>query len=199
MKVSSGPAPLPFYPGSIALDSPRVFRLPSIDGVTYAPWYDAARFDKRSHPAFDLHAQLRQLAVNLPFLKDQILGAGAALLVPLLILVWYAPRASFRHFAATWFCTLPAAAVVGMYLLVHLVQRFVLGFSLATLGCRLGVGFCAPRTATLGTPGNAGWDPCLCCLYDARVAPLRRFTANGIGRARHGYCRGHFPTPHRSG
>ena len=130
----SGPAPLPFYPGSIALDSPRVFRLPSIDGVTYAPWYDAARFDKRSHPAFDLHAQLRQLAVNLPFLKDQILGAGAALLVPLLILVWYAPRASLRHFAATWFCTLPAAAVVGMYLLVHLVQRFVLGFSLVLWG-----------------------------------------------------------------
>jgi hypothetical protein len=134
MKVSYGPAPLPFYPGSIALDSPRVFRLPSIDGVTYAPWYDAARFDKRSHPALDLHAQLRQLAVNLPVLKDQILGAGAALLVPLLILVWYAPRASLRHFAATWFCTLPAAAVVGMYLLVHLVQRFVLGFSLLLWG-----------------------------------------------------------------
>jgi len=134
MKVSYGAAPLPFYPGSVALDAPRVFRLPSIDGVTYAPWYDAARFDKRSHPAFDLRAQLRQLAVNLPFLKDQIFGAGAALLVPLLILVWYAPRASLRHFAATWFCTLPAAAVVGMYLLVHLVQRFVLGFSLLLWG-----------------------------------------------------------------
>ena len=54
--------------------------------------------------------------------------------MPLLILVWYAPRASFRHFAATWFCTLPVAAVIGMYLLVHLVQRFVLGFSLVLWG-----------------------------------------------------------------
>jgi len=134
MKVSYGYAPLPFYPGSIALDSPRVFRLPSIEGVTYAPWYDAARFDKHSHPAFDLRAQFRQLTVNLPFLKDQIFGAGAALLVPWLILVWYAPRASLRHFAVTWFCTLPATAVVGMYLLVHLVQRFVLGFSLLLWG-----------------------------------------------------------------
>jgi hypothetical protein len=134
MKVSHGYAPLPFYPGPIALDSPRVFRLPSIEGVTYAPWYDAARFDKRSYPAFDLRAQIRQLAVNLPFLKDQIFGAGAALLVPLVILVWYEPRASLRHFATTWFCTLPAAFVIGMYLLVHLVQRFVLGFSLVLWG-----------------------------------------------------------------
>ena len=131
---SSGGGDPTFYPGSIAFDSPRVFRLPSIAGVTYAPWYDAARFDKRSHPTFDLCAQLRQLAINLRYPREQILGAGAALLVPLLILVWYTPGASLRHFAATWFCTLPAAAVFGMYLLVHLVQRFVLGFSLVLWG-----------------------------------------------------------------
>jgi hypothetical protein len=134
MKDPSGGAPIPFYPGSIVFDSPRVFRLPSIAGVTYAPWYDAARFDKHTHPIFHLREQFRQLAVNLRYPREQILGAGASLSVPLLILVWYTPRASLRNFAATWFCTLPTAAVIGMYLLVHMVPRFVLGFSLILWG-----------------------------------------------------------------
>jgi hypothetical protein len=134
MKESNGGAPIPFYPGAIVFDSPRVFRLPSIAGIAYVPWYDAARFDKHSHPAFNLHDQVRQLAVNLRYPREELLGAGAALTVPLLILVWQAPKASLRHFAATWFCTLPAIAVFGMYLLVHLVQRFVLGFSLVLWG-----------------------------------------------------------------
>jgi hypothetical protein len=164
MRASYGSAPLPFYPGSVALDSPRVFRLPSIEGVAYAPWYDAARFDKRSHPTFDLRDQLRQLAINLRSLKEQILGAGAALLVPLLILVWYTPKASLCHFAATWFCTLPAFAVVGMYLLVHLVQRFVLGFSLVLWGAALasifvppGLHLLARRAMLAGTLVFAGY------------------------------------------
>jgi hypothetical protein len=129
-------APMPFYPGSIVLDSPRVFRLPSIYGVTYAPWYDAARFDKRSHPSVNLRGQLRRLAINLRSLEEQI-REGSALLVPLLILVWYSPNASLRHLAATWFCTLPAVGVVGMYLLVYLVSRYMFGFSLLLWGAAL--------------------------------------------------------------
>jgi len=97
MTVPYGAAPIPFYPGAIAFDSPPVFRLPTMEGITYAPWYDAARFDKRSRPAFRLRGQLRQLAINLQSLKEQVLGTGAALLVPLLILAWYTPK---RHFAA---------------------------------------------------------------------------------------------------
>jgi hypothetical protein len=128
-KDSQG-AGLPFYPGPIVFSSPRVLHDPSIAEVTYAPWYDAARFDQRSHPFFNLRDQLRQLAINLRYPREALLGVGTALTVPLLILVWYAPIASLRHFVATWFCTLPAAAVFGMYLLVHLVGRFVLGFSL---------------------------------------------------------------------
>jgi hypothetical protein len=129
MKEEPG-SPIPFYPGPILLDSPRVFGLPSIAGVTYAPWYDATRFDTRTHPRFDWRGQLRELAINLRYPKEQLMGAGAALIVPMLLLAWYTARASLRHFTASWFCTLPAAAIFGMYLLVHLVQRFVLGFSL---------------------------------------------------------------------
>ncbi len=132
--ADSGAGERSFYPGPIVFDSPRVFRLPLIPGVTYAPWYDAARFDKRSHPTFDLRAQLRQLAINLRYPREYILGEGAALTVPLLILAWYTPNTSLRHFASAWFCTLPVAAVFGMYLLVHLVARFVLAFSLVLWG-----------------------------------------------------------------
>jgi hypothetical protein len=129
-------APLPFYPGPSVFDSPRVFRVPFplIEGVTYAPWYDASRFDKHSRPFFNLHDQLRQLAVNLRYSRETLLGQGAALTVPLLFLVGCDPKASLRRFAATWFFTLPALAVFGMYLLVHLVERFVLGFSLLLWG-----------------------------------------------------------------
>jgi hypothetical protein len=103
---------------------------------TYAPWYDAARFDQRTHPVFNLRAQLRQLAVNLQSLKEELLGAGAALLVALLILACYTAKASLRNLASTWFCTLPVIAVFGMYLLLHLVTRFVLGFSLVLWASR---------------------------------------------------------------
>jgi hypothetical protein len=137
MKDLNYGAPIPFYPGAIVAESPRVFHVPSIHGITYAPWYDAARFDKRAHPTLNLHDQFRQLTVNLHYTREQLFGAGAALTVPLLVLIWYAPKEWLRHFAATWFCTLPTVAVVGMYLLVHLVQRFMLGFSLVLWGTAL--------------------------------------------------------------
>jgi hypothetical protein len=133
-KDQSGGAPIPFYPGPTIFESPRVFQVPSIEGITYAPWYDASRFDKRSHPVFNLRQQLEQFAGNLRYSREQLLGAGAVLTVPLLILVLYEPRASLRRFAASWFCTLPALGVFGMYLLVHLVERFVIGFSLVLWG-----------------------------------------------------------------
>ncbi len=133
-KDSPGSAPVPFYPGPAVFNSPRVFRVPMLEGVTYASWYDASRFDKHSHPFFNLRDQLRQLAVNLRYSRETLLGQGAVLTVPLLILVWHEPKASLRRFSATWFFTLPALAVFAMYLLVHLVGRFVMGFSLLLWG-----------------------------------------------------------------
>ena len=133
-KDSSAGAPLPFYPGPVIFHSPRVFRVPTIDEVTYAPWYDATRFDTLSRPRLNLRDQLRQLGINLRYSRQELLGEGAALTVPLLIVVFYSPRASLRRFAATGFCTLPAIGIFGMYLLVHLVERFVIGFSLLLWG-----------------------------------------------------------------
>jgi hypothetical protein len=127
-------APVPFYPGAIASDSPRVFRNPSMQGITYAPWYDAARFDVRTHPAIDFHNQLRQLAINLRYVKEQLLCATAAVTVPLIFLLWNRPRESLSNLASTWYWTVPALAIFGMYLLVHLVERFVIGFSLLLWG-----------------------------------------------------------------
>jgi len=132
--MTTDAAPLPFYPGPAVFGSPRVFLVPYLEGVTYAPWYDAARFDKRSQPRLSLRGQLRQLAVNLKLIKEQVLGTEAVLLVPLLILWWQRPNPSWRRLVATCFCTLPIVGVVGLYLLTHLVMRFVLGFFLVLWG-----------------------------------------------------------------
>jgi hypothetical protein len=51
-----------------------------------------------------------------------------------MILVCTAPKAFFRRFAGAWFCTLPVLIVIGLYLLVHLVDRFMLGFLLVLWG-----------------------------------------------------------------
>lgn len=131
-------APLPFYPGPTVADTPRVFQIPQLAGVTYAPWYDAARFDARSRPTLSLRAQLRQIAVNLKFAKEQVFGAEAALLVPLLILLWYTPKPARWLLAATSFYTLPVLGVMGMYFLTHLVIRFILGFLLVLWGAAFG-------------------------------------------------------------
>jgi hypothetical protein len=131
---SDSHAPLPFYPGRVTLDFPRVFQIPRLEGVTYAPWYDASRYDKRSRPTLQLHGQLRQIATNLKFLREVFLGTDAALTVCLIILICSEPRVFLRRFASVWFCTLPTLMVIGMYVLVHLVDRFMLGFVLALWG-----------------------------------------------------------------
>jgi len=131
---AEGGASFPFFPGPIVLNVPRVFRIPRIEGVTYAPWYDAARFDKRSHATLNLRGELRQLAINLKCLNEEILGTHSALFVCLIILTCAAPRASFSRFASAWVCIAPMVLVIGMYLLVHLVDRFMIGFSLALWG-----------------------------------------------------------------
>jgi hypothetical protein len=149
---------------------------------TYAPWYDAARFDQRTHPVFNLRAQLRQLAVNLQSLKEELLGAGAALLVALLILACYTAKASLRNLASTWFCTLPVIAVFGMYLLLHLLRDSCSVFRWCS-GRRVRIGSCAFRTGRISTARHAGWNTGLCGEHDPRSASLCRITAQGIGCA----------------
>lgn len=127
-------APLPFYPGRVTLDFPRVFEIPRLDGIIYAPWYDPSRFDKRSRPTLRWHNQLRQIATNLKSLKEVLLGTDSALTVCLIILICSEPKVFLRRFASAWFCTLPALLVIGMYVLVHVVDRFVLGFALVLWG-----------------------------------------------------------------
>ena len=54
--------------------------------------------------------------------------------MPLLILLWQRPKQSWHRLVAAWFCLLPILGVVGLYLLTHLVMRFVLGFLLVLWG-----------------------------------------------------------------
>jgi hypothetical protein len=130
----NGGASFPFFPGSVLLKSPRVFKIPRLDGVTYAPWYDAARFDKRSHPVLKIRGQIRQLAINLKTLQGEILGRYSALLVCLIILIFDSGKGYFSRLASAWFCVIPVTMIIGMYLLVHLVDRFMIGFLLVLWG-----------------------------------------------------------------
>jgi hypothetical protein len=127
-------APLPFYPGRVISDFPRVFQIPMLEGITYAPWYDPSRFDRRIRPTLRWRNQLRQIAANLKSLKEVLLGTDSALTVCLIILICSEPKVFLRRFASAWFCTLPALLVIGMYVLVHVVDRFVLGFALVLWG-----------------------------------------------------------------
>jgi len=131
---SEGGASFPFYPGPVALNFPRVYHIPHLEGVTYAPWYDAARFDDHSHATFSLRGQVRQLSLNLRSLSGEVLGAESALLVCAIALISMAPKGFLARFTTAWFCTVPVLLVIGMYLLVHLVDRFTLGFLLVLWG-----------------------------------------------------------------
>jgi len=139
---AEGNAPFPFFPGPVILKSPRVFRLPYLPGITYAPWYDAARFDKHSRASFTIRGEIRQLATNLRSLKQDVVDLDGAFLVCLIVLISLAPRDFLRRFSNAALCIVPAVMIIGMYLLVHLVGRFVFGFSLVLWGvcfscCRL--------------------------------------------------------------
>ena len=129
-----GEASFPFFPGPVVLTAPRVFAIPKLAGITYAPWYDPGRFDKHSRATFNVHGQLRQLRTNLKSLAGEISGRHSALLVCLLALASAAPAVFLRRLAAAWFCLVPAAVVLGMYLLVFLVSRYMIGFSLLVWG-----------------------------------------------------------------
>ncbi len=123
-----GRASFPFFPGPAVVDTPRVFLIPRLEGATYAPWYDAARFDRHSRAVFNIRGEIRQLLTNLKVLKEELIVTHCALLVSLIILVSGAPRVFFRRFATAWMCAVPAVMIIGMYLLVHLVDRFMIGF-----------------------------------------------------------------------
>jgi hypothetical protein len=131
---AEGGASFPFFPGPVALQAPRVFAVPRLAGITYAPWFDPARFDKHSHASFNLRGQLRQIATSLKSLDNEILGTHSALLVCLMVLASAAPALFLRRLAASWFCIVPSLVVVGMYLLVFLVGRYLIGFSLVLWG-----------------------------------------------------------------
>ena len=122
-------APMPFYPGRTMHTRPMVFEVPHIPGVTYAPWYDASRFDVRSHARFSLSEQLKRMVGNLKPISGVVVQSEGTLLLALIILALYAPLNFLRGLGRSWFYSLPILAVVSMYVLVFLVWRYMLAFS----------------------------------------------------------------------
>ena len=107
-------APLPFFPGPQIASNVPAFRVPVLPGVTYAPWYDAARFATGSQPRFSLRGEIRQVAINLRELQFDLLITGAPLLVTLLVFLSYSPRSSLSRLLSSWIFWLPPLAVLSM-------------------------------------------------------------------------------------
>lgn len=131
---AEGTASFPFFPGPVISNSPRAFQVPRIDGITYAPWYDASRFDGRSRAALNIGGEARQISGGFKSLFEKVIVGNSALLVCTIILISGDARAFFRRFASAWFCTAPIILIIGMYLLVHVVERFMIGFWLVMWG-----------------------------------------------------------------
>jgi hypothetical protein len=195
----AGSASFPFFPGPVVLNSPRVFRVPRLEGVTYAPWYDAARFDKRSRATFRFRSQVRQFVINLKNLEAEILGLQSALFVCLVILICFAPKAFRVAFAGAWFCTLPVVMVIAMYLLVHLVDRFTIGFLLVLWGVAYAciripanLQFLAQRAllATVAVFGLYAIPGLLLHVASSSTNPLRRDVLVAEALPNHGLVRG---------
>ena len=118
----------PIYPGPRLHENPTVFGVPRLPNVTYAPWYDASRYDVRSRAHFDPRSQLRRIIINLKVLDIVVLQVEGSLLLALLILVLYAPRSFLRRLRKNWFYVIPTLMIVGMYALVFMTPRYLLAF-----------------------------------------------------------------------
>ncbi len=121
-------APTPIYPGPRLHENPTVFEVPRLPSVTYAPWYDASRYDVRSRAHFDPRSQLRRFIINLRVLDVVVLQVEGSLLLSLVILVLCAPRSFFQRLMQNWLYVIPVLIIVAMYTLVFMTPRYLLAF-----------------------------------------------------------------------
>lgn len=125
--TDSGTA-MPFYPGPPLHHSPPVYGVPLLPEVSYAPWFNPARFDTGAHPHFDLARELRRLAISLKRFKLEVVQNQASLVVVVLVFFLYSPTQWWRRFRANWFYVVPTLMIVAMYCSVYVSWRYLLAF-----------------------------------------------------------------------
>lgn len=121
----SGGAPV--HPTKKIHDVPAVFLFADPFGrVVHSPWFDPSYWYEGLQAEFDARQQLAAIRVGLRGYGDLLLGLTPQAGAILLLLLGSTARASIRPiFCAFLPVLLPAFALCGMYLLVHLEPRFI--------------------------------------------------------------------------
>lgn len=136
-------APLPYFPGRRIFTDPAIYEVQTKSNITYLPWYDASRFDHSHHPQFQWRRQLAAVKGNLGWLTEWVfvnLGPMTVVALALLAASGAAAATAFSRYVTIAF---PAAAMVGMYVLVTVrTPRYVAAvavvlFSLGLASVRL--------------------------------------------------------------
>jgi hypothetical protein len=125
----------PIHPTHLVLNNPPVFIFAEPFPVTYAPWYNIPYFYEGYHHFFSLRNQLSAIKTNLSEFRKFFIGgdhAGAKGLVAVILLagalfllkqrqVWW------KRLAASWPLYLLTIVPIGVYVLVHIEPRYVIG------------------------------------------------------------------------
>lgn len=138
-----GPAPFgtPIHPTHLVWRNPPVFTFAEPFHVTYPPWYNIPYFYEGYHHFFSLKNQIAAIVDNLSIFRRFFIGgdhpgvkglATGLLFVGGLFLlkerqVWW------RRLMASWPLYLLVIGPIGIYLLVHIEPRYVIGPMIALL------------------------------------------------------------------
>jgi hypothetical protein len=124
----------PLHPTRLLMDQPPVYEFGEpFEHATYGAWYDPSHWYAGVRPTFDAANQLHVLRQHAEHYFGLFFARQPALVATLLVLIglsWRRLRC-LRSVASLAVFTLPAAAALGLYALVHVEDRFVGGHVVA--------------------------------------------------------------------
>lgn len=111
-------------------DDPPVYAFDREGAATYAIWFDPSYWNAGVRPVLDWKAVSRQVMANGFIYYDVVFHQQAPFVVILLLLFLIGNRGklALTDVAESWALIVPAAAALGMYLLVHVEERMIAAF-----------------------------------------------------------------------
>jgi hypothetical protein len=132
-----GDAGRPIHPTAMVLTSPHVFAFAEPFHVTYPPWFNPFYWNEGYRQHFKVGNQLAALEANLTFLGHFFLRgprAITALALAALGLFFLKERMIWwRRLLALWPFHLPSILAVGIYVMVVIEPRYLVGFLIVIL------------------------------------------------------------------
>ncbi|GMU21353.1 MAG: hypothetical protein AMXMBFR13_14460 [Phycisphaerae bacterium] len=118
---------LPAHPSRQISDQPAVFEFAAPIGGSYPLWYDPAYWSEGVRGVFNRQGQIKAIQAGLDYYFDLFCVRQAALLAVFIVLaaVARAWRTLVLGLLESWWLLVPAACGCGIYLLVHVEDRYV--------------------------------------------------------------------------